>query len=145
MWHSDYNRIGVKGSPNAGGMTRRTFVGLSAAWAGVMSQGTLLAQSDKAQEQRASRGATEHNVKLSWRIGADCYLTDVAFDQLITFLRKHPAVLDEICLFDSSSNLVYIPPERLEKTAAVMARRFTAFRQADIRSVGAVGKPDRPS
>jgi len=127
---------GVKDSYSISGMTRRTFVGLGAAWAGAMTQGTLLAQSNQVQRQAVGHESTGHKVKLSWRIGLDCYLTDGAFDQLITLLIKHPDVVDEVCLFESATVLVYLPPEWIAKTADVISRRFAAFRQAGVRSVG---------
>lgn len=117
-------------------ITRRQFLEIGAISAGMLSANGLLAQSKPSQQPAHNRVPAEDHVKYSLRIGPACYVEDAAFDQLLPFLVKHRAAIDEICLFDASTVLVYLPLDTIEHAANVMTRRFEAFRQAGIRSVG---------
>ncbi len=117
-------------------MTRRQFVGMGVASAGMLSAGGLLAESRGLKQSADNSLPAEERVKFSLRIGPGCYVEDDAFEQLLAFLVKYRSLIDEIWLFDASTVLVYLPPEWIEKIASVMARRFDAFRQAGFMSVG---------
>ena len=122
---------------DASPMTRRQFVSKGTVSLGMLSAGGLLAQSSTPLKPAAHDVLrAETAVKLSLRIGPACYLEDSEFDRLLDFLVKSRSAIDEISLFDASTVLVYLPPEWIHNTASVMTRRFEAFRQAGIRSVG---------
>jgi len=117
-------------------MTRRSFVRMGAVSAGALCASGLLAESRQARPSEHDHLDTENHTKFSIRIGPASYVEDQAFDSLLHFLKRQRSLIDEICLFDASTVLVYIPAEWIDKTTSVMTRRFDAFRKAGFSSVG---------
>jgi hypothetical protein len=75
-------------------------------------------------------------LKLAWRIGVNNYETDAAFERLLAVLCSHRTIVDEVCLFETVTHHLYIPPEPLAERIATIGRRLTSLREAGVPSVG---------
>lgn len=75
-------------------------------------------------------------LKLAWRIGVNNYETDAAFERLMAVLGAHRAIVDEVCLFETVTHHLYIPPEPLAERVAIIGRRLAALHEAGVPSAG---------
>jgi hypothetical protein len=87
----------------------------------------------KSSRRAAKRGS---KLTLSWRIGLPHWETDEPFERMLSVLRKHRSVVDEVALFETITHHLYIPLDTYAHRMELAARRLKAFRQAGIPSAG---------
>lgn len=85
---------------------------------------------------RSNDSTGAKTLTLSWRIGLPQWETDEAFARLLTLLREHRAVVDEVALFETITHHLYIPLDAYAPRMELAARCLDALRAAGIRSAG---------
>jgi len=78
----------------------------------------------------------QNKLTLSWRIGLLQWEADEPFDRLLTLLREHRSVVDEVALFETITHHLYIPLDDYARRMYLAAKRLDAFRTAGVRSIG---------
>jgi hypothetical protein len=118
------------------GISRRAFMGLGAAGVGSLAFGSANNAADVPDMQRSPAASAGEAAKISWRIRQSHWVTGTGFAQLVSLLSKHRAVVDEVCLMESSGMSFFPAIEFWDRAADAMLGRIEALRRAGIPHVG---------
>src|SRR5687767_10109468 len=116
-------------------VTRRRFLALGAAGAGVLAADRSHAREEGARARHSSR-TSGNEAKIAWRLHRSNWWPDDAFADLSALLSAHRSVVDEVSLMEAPGGNYYPPMAYWSRTADAMARRMTALRHLGVESVG---------
>jgi hypothetical protein len=123
----------MRNPENKNRLTRRKFVGVAAAGAGALATGVALSA---ARDESGHIRSDQASLVLSWGLWWQSWAPNTSFEPLLSLLKRHRSVIDEVYLFDQPIEGWFALEQEYSRTADLMAQRFKVLRQARFRGVG---------